>query len=115
MRRIFCFAMLGLLGLRAAEPAARFLGATPTAEFGTEVLRASDITLTQAADTLRLDWGKTEAALTLGLGTLAIDYAPVSFDLFGTARGRRGRALSAKFALRHRDGPRLELLGSLGV
>jgi len=115
MKLAFGFALLGLLGLRAAEPPARFLGATPSAEFGTEILRASDLTLTQASNTLRLDWGKTEAALTLGFGSLSIDYAPVSFDFLGTARGRRETALSAQLALRHRAGPQLELLGSLGA
>ena len=104
-----------VFGASGAEPAARFLGATPSAEFGTEVLRASDITLTQAADTLRLDWGKTEATFTLGYGTLAIDYAPVAFDFLGSARGRRESALSAQVALRHRAGPRLELLAGVGA
>lgn len=107
--------LLVAFAARAAEPDRRIFGATPTAEFSTEVLHASDITLTQAADTLRLNWGKTEAAFTLGFGTLAIDYAPVSFDLFGTARGRRETALSAQLALRHRAGLRLELLGGLGA
>ncbi len=115
MKRVLVFAVLGLFGLHAGEPAARFLGATPTAEFGTEVLHASDITLTQAADTLRLNWGETEAAFTLGFGTIAIDYAPVSFDFLGSARGRRENAFSVQVALRHRAGPRLELLGGLGA
>ncbi len=118
MKRVY-FSLLvfycAVFGASAAEPAARILGATPSAEFGTEVLRASDITLTQAADTLRLDWGKTEAALTLGYGTLAIDYAPVAFDFLGSARGRRETALSAQVALRHHAGPRLELLAGAGA
>ena len=101
MKRVY-FSLLAfhsaVFGAGASEPATRFLGATPSAEFGTEVLRASDITLTHGADTLRLDWGKTEAAFTLGYGTLAIDYAPVAFDFLGSARGRRESALSAQIA-----------------
>jgi len=119
MKRVFLIILLGALatdpGLRAVEPVRRIFGATPTAEFGTEILHASDITLTQSADTLRLDWGKTEAAVTLGFGTLAIDYAPVSFDFLGSARGRRDTAVSAQVALRHRAGPRLELLAGVGA
>ena len=116
MKPIVAFAFLCVaFAARSAEPERRILDATPTAEFGTEVLRASDITLTQSTDTLRLDWGKTEAALTLGFGTLAIDYAPVSFDFLGHALGRRETALSALLAVRHRAGPRLELLGGLGA
>jgi len=112
---LFGFFLAAFFGARAAEPEKRFFGARPAVEFEAEVLQASDITLTQAADTLRLNRGATEAALTLGFGTLAIDYAPVAFDLFGSARGRKETALSAQLALRHRAGPRLELLGSLGA
>ena len=115
MKRVFSFALLGWLCAHAAESSTGVFGATATAEFATESLHASDIALAQAADTLRLDWGKTEAALTLGLGTLAIDYAPVSFDFLGHAVSRRERTWSAQLALRHRAGPRLELLGGAGV
>lgn len=115
IRLLNSFFLAAFFGARAAEPEKRLLGAMHAAEFEVEVLQASDITLTQAADTLRLNWGATEAALTLGFGTLAIDYAPVAFDLFGSARGRKETALSAQLALRHRAGPRLELLAGLGA
>ena len=114
MKRILTLAFLSAAAA-AGEPERRIFGATPTAEFGTELLRSSDITLTQAADTLRLDWGETEAALTIGFNTLAIDYAPTTFDLFGQERGRRESAVSAQVALRHRAGPWLELLAGLGA
>ena len=115
MKRVFSFALLGWLCAHAAESSTGVFGATATAEFATEFLHAPDISLAQAADTFRLDWGKTEAALTLGLGTLAIDYAPVSFDFLGHAVSRRERTWSAQLALRHRAGLRLELLGGAGV
>ena len=101
-------------GAPAGEPEARFLGAAPAAEFGTELLRAPGITLTQSADTLRLDWGKTEAAFSLGVGSFDLGYAPVSFDFLGQAVRLRETAVSAQAALRHRAGDRLELLAGAG-
>jgi len=116
MRPVVALAMLCVvINAQSAELGRRVFGAAAVAEFGYEVLHASDIALTQAADTLRLDWGKTDAALSLGLGTLAIDYAPVSFDFLGSALGRRETAVSAQLAVRHRADPQLELRGSIGA
>ncbi len=107
MKRRFLFALLATAGVRAATE--------PSLEFGAEVLRASDVTLTQGADTLRFTRGRSELALTLGLGSVAIDYAPVSFDFLGRALRRREHNASAQGAWRHRAGDRLELLGGAGL
>ncbi|MDP3073203.1 MAG: hypothetical protein Q8N18_23115 [Opitutaceae bacterium] len=84
-------------------------------EFGAELLHAPDVMITQGSDTLRFQQGRTETALTVGLGTVAIDYAPVSFDFLGRFVERRESSVSAQGALRHRAGDRLELLGGAGL
>ena len=78
-RLLLCIA--AVVGGRAATE--------PSLEFGAEVLHAPGITLTQGTDTLRLVRGRSELALTLGLGSVAIDYAPVSFYFIGRAVERR--------------------------
>jgi hypothetical protein len=107
MRLLLLLALFAVAGARAATE--------PSLEFGTEVLHASDVVLTQGADTLRFKRGRSEWALTLGLGTVAIDYAPVSFDFLGRALHRRETNASAQGAWRHRAGDRLELLGGAGL
>lgn len=102
-----------LLGFAVAAACQAATG--PSFEFGAEVLHAPGITLTQGADTLRLARGRSELALTLGLGSVAIDYVPVSFDFLGRAVGRRETNGQAQGAWRHRAGDRLELLAGAGL
>ena len=109
--------MIPLRCLLTFSLAAGGLGAAPetSVEFGAEVLHASGITLTQGADTFRLKAGRTEAALTLGAGSIAFDYAPVAFDFLGRAARLRETSFSAQAAWRHRAGDRLDLLGGAGL
>ncbi|MEO7598725.1 MAG: hypothetical protein ABIV50_07330 [Opitutus sp.] len=119
MKRVAPLLLLGLVWAHeltiAAEPAARLFGAAPSAEFNAELLHASDLTLTHSSDTFRLAWTKTEAALAIGLATIAVDYTPVPFDFLGQTTELKSTTPSFQFELKHRAGARLELLAGAGV
>ena len=105
----------GWIGFLGATTASAVVAANERGfEFGAELLRADGIVQTQGSDTFRFRHGLAETALTVGLGTVEIDYAPVSFDFLGRAATRRETNFSAQVATRRRAGQRLELLGGVG-